>query len=104
MSSTSPPTWNPTPKSCGWSLQDLARVQQFHRTVLTNPWIPHKPHPKQALFLLHDDWREVLYGGAGGGGKTDALLMGALQFVETPGYAALILMRSYADLMLPKAG
>jgi predicted phage terminase large subunit-like protein len=44
-----------------------------------------------------------LYGGAAGGGKSDALLMAALQYVQVPGYAALILRRSYADLSLPDA-
>ncbi len=46
---------------------------------------------------------EILYGGAAGGGKSDALLMAALQFADVPGYAALLLRRSYADLALPGA-
>lgn len=54
--------------------------------------------------LARDDAREVLYGGAAGGGKTDALLMAALQYVDTPGYSALVVMRTFADLCLPKAG
>jgi hypothetical protein len=41
-------------------------------------------------------------GGAGGGGKSQALWYGALQFVMVPGYAALVLRRTYADLA--KAG
>lgn len=44
-----------------------------------------------------------MYGGAAGGGKSDALLMAALQYVDVPGYAALILRRSFADLALPDA-
>jgi len=40
----------------------------------------------------------VLYGGAGGGGKSSALLMAALQFVQIPGYSAMLLRRTYADL------
>ncbi len=36
--------------------------------------------------------------------NTDALLMGALQYAEQPGYAALILMRTFSDLALPKVG
>ena len=47
--------------------------------------------------------REVFYGGAAGGGKTDALLMAALEYVDRPGYAALLLRRTFADLALPGA-
>jgi predicted phage terminase large subunit-like protein len=47
--------------------------------------------------------REILYGGAAGGGQSDALLIGALQYVDIAGYHALILRRSYADLALPEA-
>jgi predicted phage terminase large subunit-like protein len=41
---------------------------------------------------------EVLYGGAAGGGKTDWELLGALQYVDVPGYAALLLRRTFAQL------
>lgn len=44
-----------------------------------------------------------MFGGAAGGGKSDCLLMAALQYVDEPGYAALILRRTYADLALPNA-
>lgn len=73
-------------------------------TVLENPWIPktHAPTIKQAEFLLLPAM-EALYGGAAGGGKSDALLMAALQYVNVPGYAALLLRRTYADLALPGA-
>jgi predicted phage terminase large subunit-like protein len=46
---------------------------------------------------------EALYGGAAGGGKSSGLLMAALQYVDVPGYAALLLRRTYADLSLPGA-
>jgi hypothetical protein len=46
---------------------------------------------------------EALYGGAAGGGKSDALLMGALKFVHVPSFSALLLRRTYADLSLPGA-
>jgi hypothetical protein len=56
----------------------------------------------QQLEFLLDDGRESLYGGAVGGGKSAALLMGALQYVDMPGYAALLLRRTFAELS--KAG
>jgi len=46
---------------------------------------------------------EALYGGAAGGGKSDALLMAALMFVDIPGYNAIIFRRTYSDLALPEA-
>lgn len=45
----------------------------------------------------------MFYGGAGGGGKSQAIWFGALQFVDVPGYSALILRRTYADLAKPGA-
>lgn len=78
----------------------LARL--LKATVLDNPYIPHNPTPKQAEFLLAPE-REVFYGGAVGGGKSDALLMAALQYVQVPGYNAILFRRNYADLNLPGA-
>lgn len=66
------------------------------------PYCPHEPTPHQAAFLSLM-CREAFYGGAAGGGKSDALLMAALQYVHVPGYSALILRRNYADLALPDA-
>lgn len=45
----------------------------------------------------------MLFGGAAGGGKSEALLMAALQYVDVPGYHALILRRTFMDLSLPEA-
>lgn len=79
-----------------------AAARFLSATVLRNEYIPHKPAQKQAQFCLSLA-PELLYGGAAGGGKSDALLMAALQFVSVPGYAALLLRRSYRDLALPGA-
>jgi phage terminase large subunit-like protein len=79
--------------------------------VLENPWIPENIKaglfPKQVAFLCYEG-REALYGGAAGGGKSVSLLVAALQYVNEPGYAALILRRTFkqlskADSILSKA-
>lgn len=73
--------------------------------IRLSPYVPHAPHDKQWLFLSDgvNAVREVLFGGAAGGGKSDALLMAALQFSDVPGYSALILRRTYQELALPGA-
>jgi predicted phage terminase large subunit-like protein len=71
-------------------------------TPRMNRYIPHSATVRQAAFLLLPQ-REAFYGGAAGGGKSDALLMAALQYADVPGYAALLLRRSFADLALPGA-
>lgn len=65
-------------------------------------YCPHEPTTKQRAFVDFDG-REALYGGAAGGGKSDAILMAALKYIHVPGYAALILRRTFADLNLAGA-
>ena len=48
-----------------------------------------------------DQHREVLFGGAAGPGKSVGLLMAALQYVQTPGYHAVILRRTFPMLTQP---
>lgn len=59
-------------------------------------------HPPQQAFLLLDDL-EAFYGGAAGGGKSEALLRAAVQFVDYPQYRALVLRKTYPELSMPGA-
>lgn len=81
---------------------DVARRLEAVIQPRMTEYIPHTPFPQQAAFLLLPQ-REALFGGAAGGGKSDALLMAALQYVDVPGYRALLLRRTFADLALPGA-
>ncbi len=65
-----------------------------------NKYINHNPTPKQTAFLLLD-CLEAFYGGACGGGKTEALLIAALQYIDIPGYHALLIRDTYQNLSKP---
>ena len=84
-------------------MDDMAQLfAVFQATVLDNPYIPQRPTPKQAEFLVSSQ-REVFFGGSAGPGKSSALLMAGLQYAHEPTYSALLLRRTYADLALPGA-
>ncbi|MCI0662607.1 MAG: terminase family protein [Acidobacteria bacterium] len=90
---------------------DLSRLTEAEQVELlnlleievkTSRYCPHEPSDRQKLFL-DLSYTEAFYGGAAGGGKSDALLMAALQYADVPGYSALILRRTFADLSKPGA-
>lgn len=68
-----------------------AAAQDDERPVI---W---QPQPRQAEFMRRTEY-EVLYGGAAGGGKSDALLVEALRQVDIPDYRGLLLRKTYPQL------
>lgn len=56
------------------------------------------PHPGPQYAFLSSTADEVLYGGAAGGGKTFALMVFPLHFVDTPGFRGLLLRRTFPEL------
>ena len=50
-----------------------------------------------------DAIKELLYGGAAGGGKSVFLLAAALQYADCPDYAAILFRKTFSDLTLPGA-
>jgi predicted phage terminase large subunit-like protein len=57
-------------------------------------YIPVRPTPLQAAFLWTPN-KEAFFGGAAGGGKSEALLMASLQHVDRPDYAAVLVRKNF---------
>lgn len=55
------------------------------------------PQPRQAAFMSRTEY-EAFYGGAAGGGKSDALLAEALRQVHIPHYRGIIFRKTYPQL------
>ncbi len=63
---------------------------------MADPPVLWRPNPGAQTKFLASSSFEALYGGAAGGGKSHALLMGALRHVDRPDYRAL--RRTYTEL------
>lgn len=60
--------------------------------------IAFKPNPGPQTLFLSADEREVLYGGAAGGGKSYALLADPMRYFSNPNFRGLILRRTNDEL------
>lgn len=58
------------------------------------------PTPKQMAFLIPSFLREILFGGAAGGGKSEGMLMAATQYADVTGYNAIIFRRTFPELTM----
>ncbi len=62
------------------------------------PNVVWRPQPRQAVFLSRAE-DEVLYGGAAGGGKSDALVADAMREIHIPHYKGIIFRENYTQLV-----
>ena len=94
--------WHGTMSTATLAIPSTVDQQRIVQAFRLNKYIPHFPTAKQsyALLLPH---LEVFFGGSGGGGKSDWLLMSALQHVNTPGYSAILFRRTFTELSKPEA-
>ena len=61
------------------------------------PSVIWEPQPRQRMFMSRPE-DEALYGGAAGGGKSEALVLEALRQVDIPHYKALMIRKTYPQL------
>lgn len=84
----------------GTEKAEYARLADRFLEIPYCPWTPN-PGPQEQSLL--DFGRESLYGGAVGGSKSVGVMMEASQFLNVPGYDALLLRKTFMDLGRPGA-
>lgn len=72
------------------------------RALRMNEYMAHRPTIKQAAFMIFPG-AEALFGGAGGGGKSDVGLMCMLQYADVENHSSLIVRRTFQALTQPGA-
>lgn len=90
---------NPIPRCTPTTNSEIERLLNFK----WSEYIPHKPTPKQTAALMLSEIKELLYGGALGGGKSDFLAYEALRYCDIPDFTAIIFRKQLTDLKQPKA-
>src|SRR6056300_930059 len=76
--------------------QDWEKIREYLEPRRSDYWV-EEPSITQKVFLKSVG-QEVMFGGAAGGGKSSALIMAALQYVDVPGYSAILFRRTYDDV------
>lgn len=82
-------------------LQDISRRQvrkARNRVTQAGETRVLQAQPGMQWEFLRRDETEVFYGGEAGGGKSEALLMDALRYVQHKDYSAIIFRREFPDL------
>jgi phage terminase large subunit-like protein len=89
---------NPVPRIGPYTANtDLERLLN----IKWNDYIPQKPTRKQIAAMMLAHVKELMFGGALGGGKSSWLAMEALRYCDLPSFSAIIFRRQLTDLKQP---
>ena len=78
--------------------EEIQEINRLFTPRIVDEYFTTTPTPVQQIALCVTS-RELLFGGAVGGGKSEFAIMSALQYVDVPGYSCLILRRTWPDLI-----
>ena len=75
----------------------LADAPAAVKELVAEQEVAFKPNPGPQMEFLAAPERDVLYGGAAGGGKSYALLADALRYAHNPNHRGLLLRRTLGE-------